>query len=295
MELAHLSQQLAGVVDGIAPSVVRIEARRAASGVVWSNGVVLAADHALERDHDVRVGLGDGSILDAAIAGRDPALDLVVLRIPPDRAAPARWSELDGVRVGNLVLGIARPGRAPRATLGVVAALGDAWRTWAGGRVEHFLQTDLRPQPGFSGSVVADVEGRVIGLHTGRLRRGGPVALPVATLRRVVSQILAHGDTRRVFLGVGAIPVRLPSTLAAHAPAGRGLLVVSVQAGSPAEAGGVVLGDVVVALGSRPVGTLFDLLDALEEAGAGGPPRSLRVLRGGEARDVAVTLGERAA
>jgi S1-C subfamily serine protease len=294
MEIAQLSQQLADIVAAVSPSVVRVATgdRGAVTGIAWSHDIALCADHSL--DGDARVVHADGTRLEAELVGRDPALDLAVLRTAGAGLVPPPWIDLEGVRVGNLVLAISRPGQLARANVGVVSVLGDAWRTWMGGRVERMLQSDVRLHPGFSGSLLIDVEGRALGFNTARLRRGVAVALPAATLQRAIERILAPGGARRGFLGIGAMPVRLPSPLAARAAGDRALLVVSVQPGSAAEAAGILLGDVVVALGARTVASLPDLLDALEDTAA-GDRRSVRILRGGEPHDVDVTLGARAA
>ena len=296
MELVRLSQQLADVAATVAHGVVRIEpgTRSGATGVVWSPDAILCADHALERDVPLRVVLADGTRLDAALAGREPALDLALVRVAAANLVAPAWVDLDAVRPGELVLALSRGASALRVGLGIVSVVGAVWRTWMGARVERLLQVDARLHSGLSGSLVVDAQGRPLGMATARLRRGTAVVLPRATLARVAERLLAGGGARRGFLGVGAMPVRLPDAVATRTAAEKALLVVSVQPGSPADAAGIVLGDVIVALGARLVGSLPELLDALEDATA-GERRSLRLLRGGEPRDVTVTLGARAA
>jgi S1-C subfamily serine protease len=228
----------------------------------------------------------------AELAGRDAPLDLAVLRLAAPSLTAAPWAEASETRVGHLVLAVERPGRSARAALGIVSALGESWRTPRGGRVDRYLQTDLAPRLGFSGSLLVDTEGRALGMNTSGLVRGTALALPVATLRRAVEDILAHGGARRGFLGIGTIPVRLPAALATQAGSERALLIVSVQSGSPADRAGLLLGDVLHALGHKPVEQIADLLEALGDAPA-GEASSVRLLRGGEPRELSVTLGTR--
>ena len=293
--LEQLSDALAAVVERTAPAVVRVEGRRrgAASGVAWSEDVVVTTHHALEWDEDITDGLPEGKADKASLVGRDPGTDLAVLRVPGAGLFPASWSDLDGLKVGHLVLSVSRPGRTAQARLGTVAALADSWRTPSGGKVDRYLQTDLPLHPGFSGSALVDVTGRVRGLNTAGLLRGTATAMPVATVRRVVESLLAHGQVRRGYLGIGAQPVRLPAGTGQGADQTAALLVLSVQADSPASRAGLMLGDVLMALDGHPLAHPADLLPLLDEDRIGATSRA-RVLRGGEVREVEIVIGARA-
>jgi S1-C subfamily serine protease len=111
------------------------------------------------------------------------------------------------------VLALGRPGRSVQATLGIVSALGDSWRTPAGGRLDRYLQTDVVMYPGFSCGPLVDATGQVLGLNTSALLRGISLIVPGPTLRRVIETLLAHRRMRRGYLGVGVQPVRLPAAL----------------------------------------------------------------------------------
>ncbi len=209
-----------------------------------------------------------------------------------DLAVPT-WAEPDDLRVGHLVLALGRPGSTVQATLGIVSALGESWRTPAGGRVDPYLQTDLVMYPGFSGGPLVDVSGHVLGLNTSALLRGISVTVPTTTLRQVVETLLAHGRVRRGYLGVGAQPVRLPTALAEQLAQETGLLLVSVEPDGPADRGGLLLGDTIVAFEGQPVRHLDDLL-ALLSGDRVGASVSLRLVRGGLVQELTVTVGERA-
>ncbi|PYQ55732.1 MAG: hypothetical protein DMF78_01105 [Acidobacteria bacterium] len=227
----------------------------------------------------------------ANVIGRDPTTDTAVLRAPLTGLAVPEWAT-DGVKVGHLVLVLTRPGRTVRASLGVVHALGDEWRTHAGGRVDRYLQTDVDVQPAFSGSLLVDLGGRALGMNNAGLMRGASLAVPPATLRRVVEALLAHGQIKRGFIGIGTVPVRLPADIQKTAGQPAGLLVTSVQADSGAGRAGLLLGDVLLAVEGQALGGPADLLPFLE-AERVGQPMAVRILRAGETRDVQVTVGSR--
>ena len=284
--LASLSDALAATVEAVARSVVRVEARRRgnASGVAWTaDGLVAAADHTVQRDDGLRVGLPSGDTVAAELVGRDPTTDLALLRVDA-QLAPPTWAEPEAVAVGHLALSVGRHDDDAQAALGLVERRGAAWRTGAGGRVEAFVQTGIGVYPGFSGSAVADARGRVVGLGTSHWGRRLALALPTPTLTRVLGALAEHGRVPRGYLGVTTQPVRLRE----HGP---GLLVLDVAEGGPAEAAGVLVGDVVVRVGAEGVAGPHDLVAAL--ADAAGRTETLHVVRGGEQREVPVEVAAR--
>ena len=306
--LSEISEALASTVESAGKSVVRVEGRSrlAASGFAWSaGGVVVTAHHVLERDDNITIGLPNGETASATLAGRDPSTDLAALRVStseltaPALAEPGEvrvgnlaLAEPGEVRVGNLALALGRPGQTVQATLGVVSALGKGWRTPAGGQVDRYLQNDAVMYPGFSGGPLVDASGRVLGLNTSALLRGVNVSIPVPTVRRVVETLLAHGRVRRGYLGVGMQVARLPDTLSKQLDQETGLLIVSVESGSPAEQGGLMMGDTIVALNSQPVHHLDDLM-ALLVADTVGTTAPVRIIRGGQVQEVSVLVGAR--
>jgi len=228
----------------------------------------------------------------ARLVGRDPATDLAVLRADASGLEAAPLADDEGLRVGHLVLSLGRPGRTVQATLGIVSALGQAWRTMGGGQIDRYLQTDTAMYPGFSGGPLVDAAGRVLGINSSALLRGISLTVPVATVRRLVETLLAHGHVPRGHLGVKVQPVRLPSAVATRIGQETGVLLLSVEAGSPAERAGLLLGDTIVALDEQPVRDIDDLM-ALLSGDRVGSAVPVRVLRGGEVRDLTVTIGDR--
>jgi len=292
--LTNLSDALAAAVETAGQSVVRVEGRRRipASGIVWSaDGVIVTAHHVVEQDEAIGIGLPDGREIVATLVGRDPTTDLAVLRGPAAGLQPAPWLEAETLRVGHLALALGRPGQSIQATLGIISALGEDWRTPAGGRLDHYLQTDVVMYPGFSGGPLVSAGGQVMGLNTSGLLRGASIAVPTATVRRVVETLLAHGHIRRGYLGVGAQVARLPEGLAAQFDQETGLLLGSVEPGSPAERGGLYMGDTIVTLDRQPVRHLDDLF-ALLSGDRVGTAVPVQVIRGGQVVEVRVMIGE---
>jgi S1-C subfamily serine protease len=292
--LTELSDGMAAVVGAAESSVVRVEARRRipASGVAWNEkGIVVTAHHTVQQDEGIGVVGSDGQRLDADLVGRDPSTDLAVLRIKAGELQPADWAESDAARVGHLVLAVGRPGRGLQATLGVISAIGDSWRTPMGGRVERYLQTDVVMYPGFSGGALMGVDRRVIGINTSALVRGVSLTLPTATVSRVVADLLEHGRVRRGYLGVSAQPARLPRQQADSVGQDTGLLLASVEPDGPAAKGGLTLGDTLLSLDDLPLRHLDDLLSAL--ADRAGQKASIAFLRGGDSQSLEITIGER--
>jgi S1-C subfamily serine protease len=296
--LESLSNDLAGAVDRAGQSVVAIHARRRipASGVHWRPGVIVAAHHTIQRDEEITITLADGSTVNASLTGRDPSTDLAVLKVDEAKVPVASLANPSSVRVGSLVLSLGRPGNAITASLGVISAVGGEWRTWHGGTIDQFVRLDISIYDGFSGGPLIDASGRVLGIDTSGLSRGAALAIPVTTVNRVVDQLLKSGRVSRGYLGLGMQAVRLPEALVAKLklPNEVGLLVVSAAAGSPADTAGILIGDVIVSVGQKPISDPADLLSLLSGDQIGQSMQML-ILRGGEPRDVSITVGERPA
>jgi S1-C subfamily serine protease len=302
--LGQLSQALAAVVAAASPCAAQIDGGRrlSASGTVYAaDGVIVAASHNVERDEDVIVGLagGDGTggangtrRLPARVIGRDAATDLVVLRVEASGLPVPQWAEPAGLAPGQLAILVGRPGRHVRAVLAMISDVRDSWRSPAGGRLGPYVELDAARERGFSGSLVLDAAGRPLGIaSSGLLHRRG-LLLAASTFRPVVDSLLAHGRVRRGFLGIGAYPVRLPAAQEQELGQAIGLIVVGVQPDGPAATAGLVLGDVLLAIDGHSLADLSQLHAQLTEERIGREV-TLRLLRGGEPRDVAVVVGAR--
>jgi S1-C subfamily serine protease len=302
--LAGLSNELADAVQRASQSVVTVDARRqvAASGILWpaGAGIVVTADHVVERDEDITVRLADGRNVAATIAGRDPGTDIAVLRLAAsaDGSAPApvELAAIESVKIGNVVLAIGRPGDgATMATFGIVSALGGKWRTARGGTVEGYVRADVALYPGFSGGPLVDTQGRVIGLNSWHLAGGQELAIPAAAVGTIVQTLVTQGRIRRAYLGVTSQPVALPDALQQKLGLSQrtGLVVVGVEPGSPADKSGLLLGDIVVSFAGQAIADPRDLQTALGTATV-DTATNATIIRGGERKELSVTPGERA-
>lgn len=293
--LVALSQALADAVEAAGAGVLTVEGRRRlpATGIAWTADTVVTCNHVLERDENIRVRTADGRELAATIAGRDPGTDLAVLRVPGGELSPVQRGDGSSARTGSIVLALGRPGAAIQASLGVISSVGGAWRTFRGHQVDGYLRTDATFFPGFSGGPLVDGQARVVGVNSSRLGQGAGLSLPIAVVERVAAALLSAGRIRRGYLGINSQQVKLPNALTAKA-GGRetGLLVVQVEPGSPAERGGILLGDIVIGIAGVAIASTEDLQAQL------GPervdqPTPVAVLRGGELRELTVVIGER--
>jgi S1-C subfamily serine protease len=292
--LTAFSEELADVVEHVAPGVVRVDdgSRLTATGLIWrEDGVIVTTSHGVERDDEVFVETHDGARIAATVAGRDDDTDVAVLRVAAS-GLPAVQTSGD-VRVGSLVLALGRPGSwGLRATFGVVSARQE---TETAGHAEYILSTDAALPPGFSGGALVDTAGRVVGVTNRMFGRGSGTALGVSLVARVADALLSQGKVARGYLGVRTQMVALPPAVKNGVGAGRehGLLVVGLEPGGPAETGGLLLGDLVLGLNDQAVEDPETLRASLRNLTA-GQSATLRLLRGGEPRDLALTLGTEA-
>ena len=293
--LLSLSNDLATAVERTAGVVVAVHARPRlpSTGVHWRPGIVVTAEHTVRVEEEIRVAWPDGRAARASLVARDPGTDLAVLRVGDADWPVAQVGDSAALKVGNLVLAV---GHGPRASWGVVSAVGGAWRTWRGGEVDRFLRVDLVLYPGFSGGPLVDAYGKVVGLVTSGLSRQLELAVPASTVARIVDELLATGRISRGYLGLGLQAVALPEPLRRLAPGSgaQSLIVVSVEADGPAAGAGVMLGDVLVALEGRPLDDPGDVQAVLVGRRPGTAVRA-SLLRAGAPLDVVITLGERPA
>lgn len=319
MNLLSSSEPFVSLVDTASPAIVRVEAphQAGATGLLFSlaegssEAIIVTAHHALRHDEGIRVAFSDGAEpREATLLGRDPATDLAVLRVSletpaaeteaetlqegsaaPRPAAPA-WRDAASVRVGELGLSLARPGRSVRAALGLVAVVGsEGLRTHGGRSLAPWVELDRVLPHGFSVAPLFDLEGRVLGLATAGLAPHTTVLLTEKTVRATVESIVAHGRVPQAWLGVGVSPARLPADLRDQVGQGRALAVVGLAEDGPAAKAGVLVGDVILAVGGSPVRSPAGLRAQLSDRV--GQPVTVRLLRGGHTTEIQITAGER--
>ena len=294
--LHEFSDTLAATAAAASSYVVAVQAgtRFGASGVVWQPGVVVTTRSTVRRDDSIRITLNGNTKVAATLVGHDPGTDVAVLRF--DGESGTRGELASDPQPGHLTLAVGRSeDTGPNVALGIVSAIGKPWQTWQGGKLDRYIRLDLNLYPGGSGAAVIDTHGKLIGIASGVLSRIAPLAIPAATVERVAAELLTRGSVSRAWLGVAVQPIPIPATLAEAANSlSHGLLVMSADAETPAGRAGVLVGDILLAVGGTSVRDPMDLRAALMEYPV-GKSVTLSLLRGGEPKQVEVTLGERSA
>lgn len=293
-----VSNEFAAAADTVGKAVAAVHGqhRFGASGIQWRKGVVVTAEHAVRRAEQVRVNFGSDNSFTTTVAGRDPSTDLAVLRLPENATLPvAPVDQAAELKLAQLVLALARSRRGNVvASAGIIGGLSGEFHTWRGGRLDQQVRLALELYPGFSGGPLLSAQGKVIGINSSAIARGRAVMIPVPTVNRVVDELLEKGHIARPYLGLAMQPVDIPEALAAKlkTAATRGLLVVQVERGGPAENSGILIGDILVALREQSLPETENLHDALLSAKI-GTALPLTLLRAGKPVQLSITLGER--
>ncbi len=293
LSLASLSNELADLAAAGAASVVQVlGARRPASGIVHGADTIITTARAIGREDGLRVRVGDADPAEADLAGWDPATGIAVLRTRSPLEVPAPSLAESEPRPGQIVVALARSwSHALTVSAGIVAIVGGPLRTGRRRHIPRVIRVTAPMHEGFAGGAVFDVSGRLTGIATADAIRGFGVAIPASIGWASATQTLTSGTPRRGFVGLAVQPVALAVS---QRPGGReqALLVVAVTPGSPAEAAGVFVGDILLEFDGKPTESPEDLLDLLI-GNRIGQIVTARTLRGGTARDVQITVAER--
>ena len=294
--LVKFSEAMADAVAkaGAATVLVNARHRMPASGIVYAPDWVVTANHVVEVDEGITVLLEDGTEVGASVSGRDPTTDLAVLHLVR-AASVAAEPVTQEARIGQLVLALGRPSpNGIEASLGVVSAVGGPVRTRRGALLERYLRTDTIPYPGFSGGPLIDAAGGVVGMNTSGLAHGMALTVPAGLVWQIADSLAQHGRVKRGYLGVRSQPVELSDEV--QQALGRqqelGLLLVGVEKNSPASAGGLMVGDILVSLAGSPISDPDELVSRLSGSIVGSPTQ-VEILRGGQRMTLTVVIGER--
>ena len=242
------------------------------SGVIVSpEGHILTNNHVIEDADDIEVVLSDGRKTLAKVIGTDPDSDLALLQITLDKLPVIVLGQLQDLQVGDVVLAIGNPfGVGQTVTSGIVSALG---RSQLGiNTFENFIQTDAAINPGNSGGALVDVNGHLMGINTAIYSRSGGslgigFAIPISTAKQVMQDLLQNGKVIRGWIGVEpqdlspelAESFQMPPAIPPHTRSG--VVIAGVLQNGPAAKAGVRPGDVILQVGSQPVGSVSDLLN----------------------------------
>lgn len=284
------SRAVTSVVESVGPAIVSISAGQARGGqefepvgagsgfVITPDGYIVTNSHVVAPTREIRVAFVDGRRLDALVIGSDPPTDLAVLRVSGADFPYAELGDSSALRVGQLVIAVGNPfGFQSTVSTGVVSALGRALRSQDGRLIENIIQHTAPLNPGNSGGPLVDSRGRVIGINTAiiAMAQGIGFAIPSATARTVIPQLLAKGRVERSYIGVfgfrRAVNRRLVRFHKLHQDFG--VEVVSVEPGGPAQRSGVIPGDILVSINDVVVTSPDDLFRFLAGWPVGRPLR----------------------
>jgi len=288
------SHAVSTAVARVAPAVahVRVERAKAQRGaregsgsgfLITPDGYLVTNSHVAGGASAIEVTLPDGRTANASIVGDDPDSDLAVLKVAAGDLAWCRFGESATVRVGQIAIAIGSPyGFQHTVTAGIVSALGRSMRARSGRMLDNILQTDASLNPGNSGGPLVDARGGVIGVNTAVIlpAQGICFAIAATTAERVAILLIREGRVRRAYMGIGGQTLPLPRRIVRHFGLVResGVRIESLEGGSPADAGALARGDVIVALDDVPVASVDDLQRFLT-GDAIGRPVAVRVVR----------------
>ena len=279
--------------QGQGPERMR-EARSLGSGFIISpDGYVVTNNHVIDGADEIEVFLTDGQRLAAELVGRDDKTDLAVLKVDAGTDLPfVEFGDSDSAVVGDWVMAIGNPfGLGGSVTLGIVSARN---RDIQSGPYDQFIQTDASINQGNSGGPLFDMNGKVVGINTAIIARGGSslgigFAVPVNLARPVIEQLSEFGETRRGWLGVGIQEVTLDIAASLGRQDTAGALVIDITPGGPSD-GSVLEGDIILEFDSKPIARMRDLPRVVAETPV-GKAVPVKVLRNGEETTLDITLG----
>ena len=285
-QIQDLSAAFARLVGIAAPSVVAVKsAHSRSSGFFWRPGLIVTADEALSEEGDATVTLPSGESLAARLVGRDHTTDIAVLRVERSDL-PAVQLEITPLPVGALTIALGADDGAPTAALGVVSRSTGPWWSLRGGEITARIELDLRMRQSAEAGLAIDATGRTIGMTVFGPRRR-VLVIPSATIERVAARLEKHGHIPRGYLGLGF-------QLVAIEDGGRGVMIMNVEPQGPGAKAGVHQGDTIVTWNGEPIRHVRSLLRALGPDSV-GQTVTLGLRRGGETRNIALTIAERPA
>ncbi|MGH7381805.1 MAG: DegQ family serine endoprotease [Candidatus Methylomirabilales bacterium] len=232
------------------------ERRSLGSGVIVdAKGTILTNNHVVEQADEIQVTLVDERTFQAKVIGTDPKTDLAVIRIEGAKdLKPASLGNSAKIRTGDFVIAIGNPfGLSHTVTVGVISATGRAGMGITA--YEDFIQTDASINPGNSGGPLLNIDGQVIGINTAIVASGQGIgfAIPITPAREIMEQLIKEGRITRGWLGVLIQPLTPDLARQFGVKAGEGVVVGDVLEGGPAEKAGLTTGDVIQAVGGKPV------------------------------------------
>jgi S1-C subfamily serine protease len=293
--LKTFSDATVELIGSVSPSVVSVSlGMGGGTGVVWSSdGYIVTCNHVVGRSRKTKVGLGNGNDFDAKLVGRDPYSDVALLKIEAEGLKHIELGDSEKISVGEFVIALANPfNRQPAATSGMVTNVRTTLRGMRGMNMENVIVTDAKLNPGYSGGPVVDASGKMIGINAA-FAWGRGIAIPISTVKDVVERLMKGGTVKRAYLGVLSNTFQIPQEVAQEAKLEQdsGVMILSVEQGSPARKAGLAFADIIVRFNDKPVTNVYDLPRALTEDVVGKKSK-ISVLRGEKLVELTATPTE---
>jgi S1-C subfamily serine protease len=280
----ELSAAFVRLVETVASGIVAVHSSRSrSSGFFWRPGLIVTADEALSEEGEIAITPPSGDSIAAQLVGRDHTTDVALLRIGRSDVAPLQL-ESSPVAVGALAIAVGSEDGAPTAAFGMVSRSAGPWYSLRGGEIDARIELDLRMRQSAEGGVAVDATGRAIGMTVFGPRRR-VLVIPSTTIQRTAARLEKYGHIPRGYLGLGF-------QLVAIEGGGRGVMVMNVDPQGPGAKAGVHQGDIIVSWNGEPIRHVRSLLRALGPDSV-GQTITLGLRRGGETKDVQLTIGAR--
>ncbi|NLF89024.1 PDZ domain-containing protein [Candidatus Bathyarchaeota archaeon] len=268
--LKSLSDATSELIKKTSQSTVAVKAQmsRGTGVVLTRDGYVVTCNHVLAGCGSIKIGR-DEKIVNAKIVGVDPYNDIALLKAERGEYTPIEFGDSEKLNVGQYVLALANPFNRdqPTATSGMITSVHSSIRGWRGATaLENVIATDAQLNPGFSGGPLIDTQGRLIGLNTAYVWQRG-IAIPANKVKAITDRLLTGKTPQRGYLGIIANTVAIPDEIQEQAGLEQdtGVMIFSVEAGSPARKAGLAMGDVLVKFNGKPVSDFTDLPRLLQE------------------------------
>src|ERR1700682_2690185 len=290
--LAQFSNALASRAERAKNAVVaiRLAHGRHMTGMVWRSGIIVASEQSLPRNDDFELVAAGGSVVAAAIAGRDPSTNIAILRLAEPIASPSIAA--GEAHTGAVALAIGADGTGGvSARLGLVNLAAAEWHWSRGGLIDRRIVLDVSLARREEGGPVFDAAGACLGMSTFG-PRGQVIAIPTATIERIVPLLLKDGRIARGWLGVALQAVAVPDALRETADQSRGLMVMSVVQDGPAAQAGIVAGDIILSIDGTSTHR-FRKIARYFGPDSIGRKADLRLIRSGTVITVQTTIAER--
>jgi serine protease Do len=268
--LKSLSEATSMLIKKVSESVVSVKAQmsRGTGVVLTEDGYVITCNHVLQGCNAIKIGQGEKTF-NARIVGTDPYNDLALIKAEKGEFTPINLGDSEKLSVGQYVLALANPfnRNQPTATSGMVTSVNSTIRGWRGStQMENVIATDAQLNPGFSGGPLVDAEGKIVGINTAYVWQRG-IAIPINKVKAVADRLMTGKIAQKGYLGIIANTVAIPEEIADQAGLEQesGVMIFSVEPGSPARKAGLTMGDVLVKFNGKSVTDFYDLPRLLAE------------------------------